>query len=63
MTESIGQQARRLIAEARVILADPSKAQYHKRLQQLVDAMEAELAWWVAVGAAMRQVDAEQADR
>lgn len=55
MSETPGQQAARLIREARAVLADPSKAEYHDRLRAAADAMERELDWWRQLAAAMRE--------
>lgn len=55
-TETPGQQAARLIREARAAIADPSKAEYHERLQAAVDAMQGELDFWAQVAAINRLV-------
>lgn len=41
-----GQQAAQMIREAKTILADPSKAQYHQCLSDAIDRLQAELDWW-----------------
>jgi hypothetical protein len=40
-----GQQAAAAIREARTLLADPTKAEYHQRLSDAIDRMQAELDW------------------
>lgn len=51
MSESPGQQARRLIDEAKAALADPSKAEYHERLSAAIDRMQGELDFWEQIAA------------
>lgn len=57
VNETPGEQARRLIDEARNALADPRKAEYHERLRAAIDAMEGELDFWRQLAAVNRLVD------
>lgn len=44
--ETPGEHARRLVNEAKQILTDPAKAEYHERLRAAIDRMEGELDFW-----------------
>lgn len=52
-----GQQAARAIREAKVVLADPSKAEYHERLSAAVDRLQGELDFWAKLKAVLELVD------
>lgn len=52
-----GQQAAAAIQEAKALLNDPSKAEYHQRLSGAIDKMQGELDWWAQVRAVMAVVD------
>lgn len=52
-----GQQAAAAIREAKTLLADPSRAEYHERLSAAVDKMQGELDWWSQLAAVMAVVD------
>jgi hypothetical protein len=54
---TLGQDAAEAIRQAKIVLADPSKAEYHERLQIAVDKLQKQMDWWAEVGAAMRRVD------
>jgi len=55
--ETPGQQAARLIREADVVLADPTKSQYHQRLREARDKMQESLDWWTELAIALRESD------
>lgn len=57
MSETPGQQAARLVREANVVLADPSKAQWHDRLRAARDRLQAQLDFWREVAARMAESD------
>lgn len=57
MTKTPGQRAGEAIQEARNLLADPSKAEYHQRLSAAIDKMQAELDWWAQLRAVLDVVD------
>lgn len=61
--ETPGQNAARLIREARVHLADPSKAEYHERLSDAIDKMQGELDFWAQLAAVNRVVGIENERR
>jgi hypothetical protein len=44
--ETPGEEARRLVNEAKVALNDPRTADYHERLRAAIDRMEGELDFW-----------------
>lgn len=52
-----GEQAAAAIREAKALLADPSKAEYHERLRVAIDNMQAELDFWAQIKAVMALVD------
>lgn len=50
-----GQQAAEAIRQAKAVLADPSKSQYHQRLSAAIDAMQGELDFWAQIAAIMHE--------
>jgi hypothetical protein len=50
-----GQKAAQLIREAKAVLADPSKAEFHERLSVAVDRLQAELDFWGQLRDAMNK--------
>lgn len=52
-----GQHAAQAIREAKQLLADPSKAEYHERLSAVIENMQAELDFWGQLAAVNHLVD------
>lgn len=55
--ETLGQEAARLIREAREVLADPAKTEYHERLSAAVDRLQDDLDFWGQLRAVTDVVD------
>lgn len=57
MQQTPGQQAAEAIREAKAVLTDPSKSEYHERLSAAIDAMQGELDFWAQLAAVNHLVD------
>jgi hypothetical protein len=48
-----------LIAQAEAVLADPTKAEYHEQLSELVGKLRDQQKWWTNLNISMRELDAQ----